>query len=98
MHNFTLIDKTTTLVGKRCSGKSNLLKFLVSCERNAFDKIFCICPTEPINRYYNLQISMMSNKLTLTEINILGGSPSEAFLINFTISLITSISLVMLPC
>lgn len=52
MNHFTLLDKTTTLVGKRCSGKSNLLKYLVSLEAKAFDKMFCICPTEPINRFY----------------------------------------------
>ena len=32
--------------------KSILLKQLVEQEKNKFDKIFCCCPTEQINRFY----------------------------------------------
>ena len=49
----TLLNKTISLVGKRCSGKSELLKFLVSYERKKFHKIFCICPTEAVNGFYS---------------------------------------------
>lgn len=47
-----LVDKCTNLVGKRCSGKSVLLKYLVQSNRKKWNKIFCICPTESINRFY----------------------------------------------
>ena len=50
--NLTLINKTVALVGKRNSGKSCLLKHLVELEKDQFDKIFIICPTESINRFY----------------------------------------------
>lgn len=48
----SLINRTTALVGKRNSGKSIMLKHLVTLEKNQFDKIFVICPTESINRFY----------------------------------------------
>ena len=50
--NITLIDKITLLTAKRNSGKSVLLKQLVEHEKSKFDKIFVICPTEQINRFY----------------------------------------------
>ena len=50
--NITLIDKITLLTAKRNSGKSVLLKYLVEHEKSKFDKIFVICPTEQINRFY----------------------------------------------
>jgi hypothetical protein len=49
---FTLVDKCTTLCAKRNSGKSQLLRWMVQVERDAFDKVFCICPTESINHFY----------------------------------------------
>ena len=53
MNNFTIVNKTTALLAKRNSGKSCLLKYLVEAERYKFNKIFVICPTEKINRFYN---------------------------------------------
>jgi hypothetical protein len=52
MDDFTIVNKTTTLVGKRCSGKSFLLKWLVEQHKDDFHKIFVICPTETINGFY----------------------------------------------
>ena len=52
MDNFTIVDKCIGLIAKRCSGKSVLLKHLVEAEKHKFNKIFVICPTEPINRFY----------------------------------------------
>ncbi len=40
-----LVDKTIALVGKRGSGKTRLLWYLIYCNRNKFDKIFLISPT-----------------------------------------------------
>jgi ABC-type dipeptide/oligopeptide/nickel transport system ATPase subunit len=53
MNNFTIVNKTVGLVAKRNSGKSCLLKHLVESERHKFSKIFVVCPTEKINRFYS---------------------------------------------
>ena len=53
MNNFTIVNKTTALLAKRNSGKSCLLKYLVEAERHNFNKIFVICPTEKINKFYS---------------------------------------------
>jgi hypothetical protein len=50
--DLTLVNKTTAFIAKRNSGKSCLLKYLVEHEKHCFDKIFVICPTESINRFY----------------------------------------------
>ncbi len=49
----TLVNKTVAFVAKRNSGKSVLLKYLVEHEKDQFDKIMVICPTESINRFYS---------------------------------------------
>ena len=53
MNNFTIVNKITSLLAKRNSGKSVLLKHLVESERHKFNKIFVICPTEKINKFYS---------------------------------------------
>ena len=53
MNNFTIMNKTVGLVAKRNSGKSCLLKYLVESEKHRFSKIYAICPTEKINRFYS---------------------------------------------
>ena len=53
MNNFSIVDKTIGLIAKRCSGKSILLKHLVNSEKHKFSKIYVICPTEKINRFYS---------------------------------------------
>ena len=53
MNNFTICNHITGLIAKRNSGKSCLLKYLVESERHKFNKIFVICPTEKINRFYS---------------------------------------------
>jgi hypothetical protein len=52
MDQFTIVNKMTTLVAKRNSGKSFLLKGLVEQHKEEFHKIFVICPTETINGFY----------------------------------------------
>ena len=49
----SIVNKTITLVGKRCSGKSFMLKHILQYEAHKFAKIFCICPTESINHFYS---------------------------------------------
>jgi len=53
MNNFTIVNKITSLLAKRNSGKSCLLKYLVEAERHKFNRIYVICPTEKINRFYS---------------------------------------------
>ena len=53
MNNFSILNKTCALLAKRNSGKSFLLKHLVEAEKHKFSKIYCICPTERINRFYS---------------------------------------------
>ena len=53
MNNFTIVNKITSLLAKRNSGKSVLLKHLVESERHKFSKIYCICPTEKIDKFYS---------------------------------------------
>ena len=52
MNDFTLTNKIVGLFGKRNSGKSHLLRYLVENEKSEFKKIFVICPTECINNFY----------------------------------------------
>ena len=53
MNNFTILNKTVGLIAKRNSGKSCLLKYLVQAEIHKFNKVYVICPTEKINRFYS---------------------------------------------
>ena len=40
--SFTIVNKMVGLFGKRNSGKSRLLRYLVTCEEHHFKKIFGI--------------------------------------------------------
>jgi hypothetical protein len=53
MNNFTIVNKITSLLAKRNSGKSVLLKHLVEAEKHKFARVYVICPTEKINRFYS---------------------------------------------
>ena len=53
MNNFTIVNKITSMLAKRNSGKSVLLKHLVEAEKHKFARIYVICPTEKINRFYS---------------------------------------------
>ena len=49
----SLVNKTISVVAKRNSGKSVLIRYLVNQQKKLFSKIFVICPTEKINPFYN---------------------------------------------
>ena len=51
--DLNIVNKTTTLVAKRNSGKSVLLKYLVDSSKKTFEKIYVICPTESVNNFYS---------------------------------------------
>ena len=53
MEGFTLLGKRTAIAGKTMSGKSNLLKYILSSEKHKFDKIYCISATENVNGFYS---------------------------------------------
>ena len=53
MNNFCIVNKCIGFFARRNSGKSFLLRYLFSNERHSLDKVFCICPTESINRFYS---------------------------------------------
>ena len=53
MINFSLLNNMVLLVGKRKSGKSVLLRYLLLNEGKKFKKIFLFCPTEKINGFYH---------------------------------------------
>jgi hypothetical protein len=50
--NFEIVNKTTCLCARRCSGKSVLLKYIIQKNKHLFDAKFLICPTEKINKFY----------------------------------------------
>ena len=55
MENFELKNRSIVIIAKRNSGKSYLLKKLLqySVKIKEFDKIYCISPTEKINKFYS---------------------------------------------
>jgi Poxvirus A32 protein len=48
-----IVNKTVSLVAKRGSGKSILLKYLVDSCKEKFEKIFVISPTNCVDGYYS---------------------------------------------
>ena len=51
--NIDIVDKAISIVAKRNSGKSYLLRYLVKKQSHKFNKIFVICPTDSINSFYS---------------------------------------------
>jgi energy-coupling factor transporter ATP-binding protein EcfA2 len=51
--DFQVINKTICLCGKRHSGKSELIKYIVSLYCHQFNKIFVVCPSEAVNKFYS---------------------------------------------
>ena len=51
--NFDILDKTICLVGKRGSGKSQLLKYIIRMNKHLFKKVFLVCPTECVNGFFS---------------------------------------------
>ena len=51
--NFTLKGNTTVIASLRHSGKSELARMLILKEKNNFDSIFVISPTNKCNCFYD---------------------------------------------
>ena len=52
MQDFSLVDRRVSICGKTNCGKSRLLKYLIECEIDKFDKIYCFSGTENVNAYF----------------------------------------------
>ena len=52
MLEIDLKNKLISLIAKRNSGKSYLLRYMVKIQKHEFDKIFIICPTNILNDFY----------------------------------------------
>ena len=49
----TLKNKIIAFCAKRNSGKSQLLRYLLLKSKHLFKKIFVVCPTESVNKFYS---------------------------------------------
>lgn len=49
---FEILNSTIVLCGRRKSGKSRLLRYILAKNKHLFKGIFCICPTEALNSFY----------------------------------------------
>lgn len=47
-----IVDKCICLCAKRKSGKSRLLRYILTQNKDNFDAVFLFCPTETINNFY----------------------------------------------
>jgi hypothetical protein len=52
MESINLVDKVAIFCAKRCSGKSELIKYLISCYKTEWNKIYVVSPTETVNSFY----------------------------------------------
>jgi hypothetical protein len=50
--DFEIVNKTICLCARRASGKSVLLKYIITKNKHKFDKMFLMCPTEKITKFY----------------------------------------------
>ena len=50
--DFDILNTIVCLVAKRKSGKSQLLRYIITKNKHRFDKMFLICPTQAINDFY----------------------------------------------
>jgi len=53
MDQFTIVNQCIAFIARRNSGKSYLLRYLLSLEIDKFKKVFCCCPTEAVNHFYS---------------------------------------------
>ena len=49
---YSIENKTILAVGKRRSGKSKLVRYLVKNELHEFKKVFVFSPTEAVHKFY----------------------------------------------
>ena len=50
--DFQIVNKTICLCARRNSGKSVLLKYIITKNKHKFDTMFLVCPTEKITKFY----------------------------------------------
>ena len=66
---FNILNKTICLCGKRHSGKSELIKYILGLYGHQFNKIFVICPSEAVNHFYQ---KILQLKIYLMNILMIG--------------------------
>ncbi len=59
--DFDIYNNIVCLVAKRKSGKSQLLRYIVTKNKHKFDKMFLICPTQAINDFYEEDLFKKEN-------------------------------------
>ena len=64
MENFSLLNRALSIIGKRNSGKSQIIKYLLtySIYKKEFNKIYVICPTNSINHFYDSLVNPLNIK------------------------------------
>ena len=64
MEDFSLLNRAISIIGKRNSGKSQIIKYLLtySIYKNEFNKIYVICPTNSINHFYDSLVNPLNIK------------------------------------
>ena len=50
---FEIVNKTICLTATRCSGKSQLLRYMILKNKKKFNTMFLVCPTEKITKFYD---------------------------------------------
>ena len=53
METINILDSNIVVCSKRNAGKSFLIKYLLECYLDKFEKLYIICPTEKINKHYS---------------------------------------------
>lgn len=53
MESLNTKNKLFLIAGKRGSGKSHLLRYIISQEKHKYKAIFLFCPTEKVNSFYD---------------------------------------------
>ena len=53
MVKFCIVNKCIGFFANHNSGKSFLFRYLLTNEKHSLDKVFCIFPTENVNRFYS---------------------------------------------
>ena len=64
--NFTILNKCISICAMRGSGKSELLRYIVMSEKDKFNQIICISPTNKMNNFYS---DFINNKFIFEEFN-----------------------------
>jgi ABC-type transport system involved in cytochrome bd biosynthesis fused ATPase/permease subunit len=60
MSDLDVLGKRIAITGKTNSGKSQLLRYKLTENLDVFSKVFVICPTEKLNKFYSKLVESQS--------------------------------------